>query len=168
MIWNKFYNKDKEDIKRFFKYNVVFFLVFIVIESLFVTFWIIDHRVLWEYLPYGFKNANQTFMYIYYFICCIGLHHYLFYKEQLIIRKIKAKNEMLEYQNKLQTEYYEKMLENYDKTAKLRHDINNLVQVINVQLSQNTVESHEKAKEIANGISDIMESTKAINFATTE
>ena len=59
LIWNKFYNKDKEDIKRFFKYNVVFFLVFIVIESLFVTFWIIDHRVLWEYLPYGFKNAKH-------------------------------------------------------------------------------------------------------------
>lgn len=87
-----------------------------------------------------------------------------FTKSSSSYEKIKAKNEMLEYQNKLQTEYYEKMLENYDKTAKLRHDINNLVQVINVQFSQNTVESHEKAKEIANGISDIMESTKSHKF----
>lgn len=165
LIWNKFYNKDKEDIKRFFKYNVVFFLVFIVIELLFVTFWIIDHRVLWEYLPYGFKNANQTFMFMYIILFvvldCIIIY---FTKSSSSYEKIKAKNEMLEYQNKLQTEYYEKMLENYDKTAKLRHDINNLVQVINVQLSQNTVESHEKAKEIANGISDIMESTKSHKF----
>ena len=50
-----------------------------------------------------------------------------FTKSSSSYEKIKAKNEMLEYQNKLQTEYYEKMLENYDKTAKLRHDINNLV-----------------------------------------
>lgn len=103
------------------------------------------------------------YMYIILFVVldCIIIY---FTKSSSSYEKIKAKNEMLEYQNKLQTEYYEKMLENYDKTAKLRHDINNLVQVINIQLSQNTVESHEKAKEIANGISDIMESTKSYKF----
>lgn len=55
---------------------------------------------------------------------------------------------MLEYQNKLQAEYYRKMLENYESTAKLRHDINNLVQVINIQLSENTEEGNKKQKKL--------------------
>lgn len=75
---------------------------------------------------------------------------------------------MLEYQNKLQAEYYRKMLENYESTAKLRHDINNLVQVINIQLSENTQEGNKKAKEIVSGISDIMDSTKTQRYCSNE
>lgn len=162
LLWNKLYRKN---VDNFFKNNIVFFILLITIEIMFISFWLIDHESIWQYLPYDFKNTNRSFIYLYIFMFIV-LDCIIFYftKSSSSYEKIKAKNEMLEYQNKLQTEYYEKMLENYDKTAKLRHDINNLVQVINVQLSQNTVESHEKAKEIANGISDIMESTKSHKF----
>lgn len=132
---------------------------------MFISFWLIDHESIWQYLPYDFKNTNRSFIYLYIFMFIV-LDCIIFYftKSSSLYAKIKTKNEMLEYQNELQGEYYEKMLENYDKTAKLRHDINNLVQVINVQLSYNTVESRKKAKEIIIGISDIMESTKKRKF----
>ncbi len=162
LLWNKLYRKN---VDNFFKNNIVFFILLITIEIMFISFWLIDHESIWQYLPYDFKNTNRIFIYLYIFMFIV-LDCIIFYftKSSSLYAKIKTKNEMLEYQNELQGEYYEKMLENYDKTAKLRHDINNLVQVINVQLFQNTVESHEKAKEIANGISDIMESTKSHKF----
>lgn len=162
LLWNKLYRKN---VDNFFKNNIVFFILLITIEIMFISFWLIDHESIWQYLPYDFKNTNRSFIYLYIFMFIV-LDCIIFYftKSSSLYAKIKTKNEMLEYQNELQGEYYEKMLENYDKTAKLRHDINNLVQVINVQLSYNTVESRKKAKEIIIGISDIMESTKKRKF----
>lgn len=162
LLWNKFYSKDT---KIFYKNNIVFFLLFLTIEIMFISFWIIDHNSIWDYIPYNFKNTNRSFFYLYIFMFivldCIIIY---FTKSSSSYYKIKAENQMLEYQNKLQAEYYEKILKNYDNTAKLRHDINNLVQIINIQLSENTTEGNKKAKEIANGISDIMGSTRTHKY----
>lgn len=78
--------------------------------------------------------------------------------------KIETERKMLKYQNKLQVEYYEQIIKNFDQTAKLRHDINNIVQVINIQLNENSVESRKKAKKLANEINCIMDNTKVHKF----
>lgn len=166
LLWNKLYKKDS---KAFLKNNIVIFILLILIELMFISFWILDHKSIWEFLPYDFKNTNLSFLYFYIFMFvvldCIIIY---FTKNSSSYYKIKAKNKMLEYQSKLQTEYYEKMLCNYDSTAKLRHDINNLVQIINIQLSENTAEGNKKAMEITKGITDIMDSTKTGIFCNNK
>ena len=162
LLWSKLYRNDS---KIFFKNNIVFFILLLTLEIMFISFWIIDHNSIWDYIPYNFKNTNRSFFYFYIFMFiildCIIVY---FTKSSSSYYKIKSENKMLEYQNKLQTEYYQKMLKNYENTAKLRHDINNLVQVINIQLSENTAEGNKKATEIAQGITDIMNSTRTHQF----
>lgn len=161
-IANKVFGKKSEI---FFRSNLSFLFVFVAAEALFLFLSYIQIIEVSKYLPFNVMNSFYSMIYFYIsiFIVTDGILVY-FIKSSSSYYKIKAKNEMLEYQNKLQTEYYQKMLKNYENTAKLRHDINNLVQVINIQLSENTAEGNKKATEIAQGITDIMNSTRTHQF----
>ena len=180
IIGSRFLKKNRD---MFFRSNIVFLFVLIAFEILFLAFSITQFNQVSAYVPFNVKNTNLStscrlssvgktnlsiiYFYIFIFIVTDSILIY-FTKSSALYYKIKSENEMLEYQNKLQAEYYRKMLENYESTAKLRHDINNLVQVINIQLSENTQEGNKKAKEIVSGISDIMDSTKTQRYCSNE
>ncbi len=162
LLWNRFY---KNNVNVFLKNNIVFLFIFIITELIFTALFITEYIEIWKYVPNDLKNANRTFLIMYIFIFIIAdLLIIYFIKSSSKYHKIKRENEMLEYQNKLQTEYYRKIQENLDKTAKLRHDINNLIQIINIQISKNTTESREDAKKIAGEITCIMDNTKTRKF----
>ena len=153
----------------FFRSNIVFLFVLIAFEILFLAFSITQFNQVSVYVPFNVKNTNLSIIYFYIFIFVAADSILIYFtKSSSSYYKIKSENEMLEYQNKLQAEYYRKMLENYESTAKLRHDINNLVQVINIQLSENTEEGNKKAKEIVGGISDIMDNTKTHRYCSNK
>lgn len=161
-IWNRFY---RNNVNMFFKNNLTLLFIFIFTELIFVCFLVTEFTEIWKFLPNNLKNANRSFLLFYIFIfLVVDIVIIYFTKSSSKYHKIKVANEMLEYQNKLQAEYYNKILENYDKTAKLRHDINNLVQVINIQLLDNTADNHTNAKKIADEIANIMDSTKTRSF----
>lgn len=166
IIGSRFLKKNRD---MFFRSNIVFLFVLIAFEILFLAFSITQFNQVSTYVPFNVKNTNLSMIYFYIFIFIVTDSILIYFtKSSASYYKIKTENEMLEYQNKLQAEYYRKMLENYESTAKLRHDINNLVQVINIQLSENTQEGNKKAKEIVSGISDIMDSTKTQRYCSNE
>lgn len=166
IIGSRFLKKNRD---MFFRSNIVFLFVLIAFEILFLAFSITQFNQVSTYVPFNVKNTNLSIIYFYIFIFIVTDSILIYFtKSSALYYKIKSENEMLEYQNKLQAEYYRKMLENYESTAKLRHDINNLVQVINIQLSENTQEGNKKAKEIVSGISDIMDSTKTQRYCSNE
>lgn len=166
IIGSRFLKKNRD---MFFRSNIVFLFVLIAFEILFLAFSITQFNQVSAYVPFNVKNTNLSIIYFYIFIFIVTDSILIYFtKSSALYYKIKSENEMLEYQNKLQAEYYRKMLENYESTAKLRHDINNLVQVINIQLSENTQEGNKKAKEIVSGISDIMDSTKTQRYCSNE
>lgn len=162
LLWNRFYNNN---FNIFLKSNMAFLFIFIITELIFTALYISEFNYIWEYIPSDLKNANRSFLIVYIFIFIMAdLLIIYFIKSSSKYHKIKRENEMLEYQNKLQTEYYRKIQENLDKTAKLRHDINNLIQIINIQIQKNTTESREEAKKIADEITLIMDTTKTRKF----
>lgn len=134
-------------------------------ELLFICLLFTEFIGIWPYIPDGLKNANSSMLilYIIIFIIIDAVIAY-FTVSSYKYQKFKAEYKMFEYQNKLQTEYYGKIQKNLDRTAKLRHDINNLIQIINIQMSINTTESRENAKKITHEITDIMDSTKTRKF----
>lgn len=151
IIGSRFLKKNRD---MFFRSNIVFLFVLIAFEILFLAFSITQFNQVSAYVPFNVKNTNLSIIYFYIFIFIVTDSILIYFtKSSALYYKIKSENEMLE---------------NYESTAKLRHDINNLVQVINIQLSENTQEGNKKAKEIVSGISDIMDSTKTQRYCSNE
>lgn len=166
IIGSRFLKKNRD---MFFRSNIVFLFVLIAFEILFLAFSITQFNQVSAYVPFNVKNTNLSIIYFYIFIFIVADSILIYFtKSSSSYYKLKSENEMLEYQNKLQAEYYRKMLENYENTAKLRHDINNLVQVINIQLSENTEEGNKKAKKIVGGISDTMDNAKIHRYCSNK
>ena len=151
IIGSRFLKKNRD---MFFRSNIVFLFVLIAFEILFLAFSITQFNQVSAYVPFNVKNTNLSIIYFYIFIFIVTDSILIYFtKSSALYYKIKSEKEMLE---------------NYESTAKLRHDINNLVQVINIQLSENTQEGNKKAKEIVSGISDIMDSTKTQRYCSNE
>lgn len=162
LLWNKFYKKS---ISIFFRNNLALFFALIFIQLIYIFFSITEYYTLQNYLPANFNNTKRSFVFVCILLFVITDIIVLFFtKSSSMYHKIETERKMLKYQNKLQVEYYEQIIKNFDQTAKLRHDINNIVQVINIQLNENSVESRKKAKKLANEINCIMDNTKVHKF----
>ena len=151
IIGSRFLKKNRD---MFFRSNIVFLFVLIAFEILFLAFSITQFNQVSVYVPFNVKNTNLSIIYFYIFIFVAADSILIYFtKSSALYYKIKSENEMLE---------------NYESTAKLRHDINNLVQVINIQLSENTEEGNKKAKEIVGGISDTMDNAKIHRYCSNK
>ncbi len=162
ILWNKFYKKS---ISLFFKNNIALFFALIFIQLIYLFFSISEHYIIYSYLPFYLANSKRSFIFVYFLLFIIMDIIVLFFtKSSSVYQKLQTEREMLKYQNRIQNEYYEQITKNFDQTAKLSHDINNIVQVINIQLNENTAESRKKATKLTNEIICIMNNTRVHKF----
>lgn len=90
----------------FFRSNIVFLFVLIAFEILFLAFSITQFNQVSTYVPFNVKNTNLSMIYFYIFIFIVTDSILIYFtKSSASYYKIKTENEMLEYQNKLQTPY---------------------------------------------------------------
>lgn len=145
--------------------NAMFFPILVLCEILLILTLTISYNKVWNYMPKSFaKTAIMTFIFISLILIVINVLVAVFIKNRTKFQRLEAENTILEYQNNLQLKYYEKIQENIDATSKTRHDINNLIQIINLQIAENTEESRARATEIAKQIEKNMESTRIQKF----
>ncbi len=160
IIWNKLVNK-----KNIISARLLLFAAFTVVQIGFALSFIFVLFMIWDMIPISMQACLGTLVVVF-LILSIALEVVIYYstKRAQRFQKLQSDYDALEYQNKLQTEYYEKMQENIDATAKIRHDINNIVNIIKIQLAANTEESKRRAAELTNEINEIMRSTSARKY----
>lgn len=74
------------------------------------------------------------------------------------VQKLNYENEILSIGNKAQADYYTKVQDSIDKTVKIRHDINNLLNVIQMLINSKTDEDYNKASTM---LSDLKQTVDA-------
>ncbi len=160
IIWNKSVNK-----KRLSPHKMLPFWVFTAGEIGVILSLTFIYTLIWDLLSARLKYFLFSLI-VMFIIMFIVFEIIIFYvtKKSEKLQKLQADYKVLEYQNQLQSEYYEKIQENIDATAKIRHDINNIVNIIKIQLSENTAESRKKAAELTNEIYKIMASTNTKRY----
>lgn len=160
LCWNKFVNK-----KNILSGKMLPFWVFTVGEIGFILSLTFIYTIIWDFVSLRLKTFLLTLI-VMFIILFVVFEFIIFYvsKKSEKYQKLQSDYKMLEYQSKLQTEYYTKIQENIESTAKIRHDINNIVSIIKIQLSENTAESRQKAEELTNEIYKIMKSTDAHKY----
>lgn len=145
--------------------NFLPLLCLIILEIIFFVSIAIECIIYNGVLPQSFSKVLTTLILIFSVMFLFAdIIVFSSIKNNARLQKLEADYRILEYQNILQSEYYEKMQKSNDTVAKIRHDINNLVQVINFLLEENTKESREKAAEIVNEIDNIMSSTRTKKY----
>ena len=162
LLWNKFYRNDKNN---FFKNNLMILILVAVLNVNLLSVLIPMITNIVKYLSPELKNSLNSFFMISFILMLIS-YMVLFYfiRSSHQYQKMKDENEKLDFQNKLQAEYYKKIESTIHQTARLRHDINNIVQTINLQLAQNTPESYEKAKMMTQELNELTENIQPLKY----
>lgn len=160
-IWLKKYKKSRIKIT---SYKFTFVLIVLFATAFFLIF-IIERFLIWNLLTVEYQRVSLAIMYFY--VLFFGLIIFLFRKsmkdnEKYI--KLREEHKLLEKQNELQSKYYESLQKNIDSTRKLRHDINNIIQVIRIELAQNTKESRERSAELIDSIAEITEKARLQSY----
>ncbi len=75
------------------------------------------------------------------------------------IQRLNAENEILSAENRIQADYYTKIRESVDSTAKIRHDINNIINVIQILLKTKDGDDLQKASELLNDLKQTAEAS---------
>ena len=162
LIWNRFYRVDKNNI---FKNNVLILILSVGVNiNLFSIFIPVVANIM-DYISPELKNSINSFFMLY-LIISVLFYLFMIYliKDTYRYQKIKEEKEKLDYQYKIQSEYYQKLEENIYHTAKLHHDINNIVQTIQIQFAQKTPESYEKAQKITEELTALTQSIQLTKY----
>ncbi len=77
---------------------------------------------------------------------------FVYTRNAVRLQNLNAEYEILSAENRIQADYYTKIRESADSAAKIRHDINNLITVIQLLLKSKTDEDIQKASELAIGL----------------
>lgn len=85
----------------------------------------------------------------------LDLMAFFFIRYNRKIINYKAENEILKAENKAQAKYYANIKKSINETAKMHHDINNLMDVISSLVSQGDEDSLRKAENLKNEITDL-------------
>ena len=162
LLWNRFYRNDKDS---FFKNNIIIMIVAVVLNFNFMSILIPIIANIMKFLSPELKNSLNSFFMLYFIMMFISYgFSFYFIKSSHDYQKIKEENERLDYQNRLQSEYYRKIEDNTHKTAKLRHDINNIVQTINAQFAQSTPESYARARAMTQELNDLTANIQPLKY----
>lgn len=157
-IWNKITKKNKTN-KINNNYNLIPVLV---IGEVFIimSFIILIYKV-YDKLGYHNKVTVVTVSIVIASIIVLIdiVAFYSIFKNDKY-QKLKTENEILEKTSIIQADYYNKIQENMAETAKIRHDIYNLISVTNILIEENSEESKNIAQENIKNIAELMEKTK--------
>lgn len=89
----------------------------------------------------------------------LDIMSFVFTRNNRKLERIKAENEVLSAENRIQAKYYAKIQKSVDETVKLRHDINNLVSVVEALVVEGDEASGKKAKELTKQLKNTTEKT---------
>lgn len=89
----------------------------------------------------------------------LDLMSFVFIRNNRKMEKMKSENDVLFTENRIQGKYYANVQKSVDETVKLRHDINNLVSVVEVLVAEADESSVKKAKELTKQVKEATEKT---------
>ncbi len=90
----------------------------------------------------------------------LDIMSFVFTRNNSKLERIKAENEVLLAENRIQAKYYAKIQKSVDDTVKLRHDINNLISVVEALVAEGNETSGKEAKELTKQLKETTEKTR--------
>lgn len=89
---------------------------------------------------------------------------FVFIRNNKKVIKYEAEIDILKAENKAQAKYYSSIKKSIDETAKIRHDINNLMDVISSLVSQGDEDSLRKAENLKIEIADLAKESEVPSY----
>ena len=144
LLWVKLFKQKKSEDR--FTNTIAFFTVIIaeviIIAVNFVMIFAIENK---SASDAGFNIIlSLVFGFLFLDVMALG-----YIRNVARLDKLNAEKEILATENRIQAEYYTRIQESADEAAKIRHDINNLINVIQILIKSKTDEDLMRASALA-------------------